>query len=67
MKSHRTDLVSLVFGVIFLVIAVSWPIGHSFSIGFAAAGWIVALGLILLGVLGLLGALRGNRRNTPSD
>lgn len=67
MKGHRTDAVSLVFGVIFLVIAAWWPLSHTFSIGFAAAGWIVAVALILLGVLGLVGALRGNRRNTPSD
>jgi hypothetical protein len=67
MKGHHTDAVSLVFGVIFLAIAAWWPISHLFTIGFATVGWIVAVALILLGVLGLAGALRGNQRNAPPD
>ena len=61
MKGHRTDTVSLVFGLGFLFIAVWWLISRSVSVGLPTLGWIVAAALITLGAVGLVGALRGNR------
>ena len=61
MKGHRTDAVSLVFGLGFLFIAAWWLISRSVSIGLPTLGWIVAAALISLGAVGLVGALRGNR------
>ena len=62
MKRHRTDAVSLAFGAVFLLTAGWWLIGRTIDVGLPTLGWAVALGLIVIGVLGLLGALRGGHR-----
>ncbi|GAA2394505.1 hypothetical protein [Dactylosporangium salmoneum] len=63
MKPHRLDGVSLTFGLIFLGIVVVWLFNQAVSVHLSA-GWIVAGGLILFGVLGLVGALRSDK---PSE
>ncbi|WP_432831799.1 hypothetical protein [Dactylosporangium sp. CA-092794] len=60
MKPHRLDGVSLTFGLIFLGIVVVWLFNQAVSIHLNA-GWIVAVGLILFGGLGLVGALRSDK------
>jgi hypothetical protein len=60
MKPHRLDGVSLTFGLIFLGIVVIWLFNQAVSVHLNA-GWIVAVGLILFGGLGLLGALRSDK------
>jgi hypothetical protein len=62
MRPHRTDGISLSFGLIFLLIAGWWAITRVVSIQLPAAGWLVAGGLILFGVIGLLGAIRSGKR-----
>jgi hypothetical protein len=65
---HGTDVVSLVFGLLFLVTAVLWLFGAAVTVPLPGLGWLVALALIVFGVLGLLGALRGDRaRRSPDD
>jgi len=64
MKPHRTDAVSLAFGAVFLLVAGWWLIGQRIDLGLPQLGWLVAFGLIGLGVLGLFGALRGGRRQS---
>jgi hypothetical protein len=59
MKRHRTDGVSLVFGVVFLLVAAWRLLGQTVHIGLGTLAWVVALALILIGGVGLLGALRG--------
>jgi hypothetical protein len=54
----------LAFGAVFLLIAGWWLIGQRIDLGLPQLGWLVALGLIALGALGLLGALRGGRRQS---
>ncbi|MFV2087166.1 hypothetical protein, partial [Micromonospora sp. LOL_021] len=66
MKRHRTDGVSLTFGLIFILIAGWWLIAQSVDVPLPRVGWIVAGGLILLGVLGLVGALRSGRGEPPA-
>ena len=61
MKSHRTDGVSLTFGVFFLFLAVWYALARQVDLDLPMMGWSVAGGLILLGLLGLAGALRTNR------
>jgi hypothetical protein len=61
MKSHRTDGVSLTFGVFFLVLAAWYLLARLVHLDLPAFGWSVAGGLILLGLLGLVGALRSGR------
>lgn len=67
MKTHRTDVVSLVFGLIFLAIVGWWLLSRTVTVGLPALGWIAAAALIFLGVVGLLGALRGNRNHDHTD
>jgi hypothetical protein len=64
MNRHRTDGVSLGFGAVFLLIAGWWVISRSIGVWLPTLGWVLALGLIVLGGLGLVGALRGGNRNS---
>ncbi|MFI6758575.1 hypothetical protein ACIBF5_05435 [Micromonospora sp. NPDC050417] len=64
MKAHRTDGVSLTFSLIFLGIAAWWLVAQVLDLSLPAVGWILAGALILVGVLGLLGALRSGRPAT---
>ena len=59
MNRHRIDATSLVFGVIFLLVAAWGLLGRTVHIGIGTLAWAVAVALIVLGGLGLLGALRG--------
>ena len=61
MKPHRLDGVSLSFGVLFLLVVLWWAVSRVVTIHLPAVGWLVAGGLILFGVVGLLGALRSAR------
>jgi hypothetical protein len=63
MKQHRTDLVSLIFGLIFVVIAGGWLARNIISIDLPDAGWFFAGGLILVGLVSLVGALRSIGRD----
>jgi hypothetical protein len=60
-RPHRTDGVSLSFGLIFLLIALWWALSRVVTLHLPAVGWVVAGGLIAFGVIGLLGAIRSNR------
>ncbi|MGX6602756.1 hypothetical protein ACWKSP_11540 [Micromonosporaceae bacterium Da 78-11] len=64
MRPHRTDGVSLSFGLIFLAVALWWAVSEVMTVHLPALGWIIAGGLIMFGVIGLLGAIRGGRRAT---
>ena len=65
MKPHRTDGVSLSFGLIFLLVAVWWAVSRVVNLHLPAVGWIVAGGLIMFGIIGLLGAIRSGRPPAP--
>lgn len=67
MKRHRTDAVSLIFALVFLGIAAWWLVARNFDLTLAAVGWFVAAALILFGVLGLAGALRGSRSSAAEE
>jgi hypothetical protein len=69
MKPHRTDSVSLTFGLIFLGIVIVWLFNIVIDVRLPRPGWIAAGGLILFGLLGLLGALRSDRKrdNNPDS
>jgi hypothetical protein len=62
MKRHSTDLVSVVFGFIFLMIAGWWVFGRSVHVSVSHGGWVLAGALIVVGLLGVVGSLRGDRR-----
>ena len=63
MKPHRTDGVSLSFGLILLGIVGWWLVEQVTDVHLPALGWLAAGGLILLGVMGLGNAIRSGRRN----
>lgn len=62
MRPHRTDGVSLGFGLIFLLIALWWGLSRVVTLALPALGWLIAGTLILFGVVGLMGAIRSSRR-----
>lgn len=62
MKPHRTDLVSLIFGVLFLGAAGLWLLAQFVHLHVAAVALLVAIGLVLVGVFGLTYTLVADRR-----
>lgn len=64
MKPHRTDPVSLVFGVVFLAAAGLWLTARLARLDVATVGWFMAGSLVLLGGLGL-GHLLITARRSP--
>ncbi len=64
MRPHHTDRVSLLFGLIFLVVAGWWLLARIIDIALPIAGWLLAGGLIVFGLIALIGSLRPRRRMT---
>ncbi|NJC16292.1 hypothetical protein F4558_006118 [Micromonospora profundi] len=69
MKAHRTDLVSFAFGLLFLALSAWWLLAQLLGLVLPPVGWFLAGALILIGVFGLVGALRSGQsgRPTPDD
>ena len=65
MNLHRTDRISLGFGVLFLIFVLWWLLGTQVHIDLPKAGWFVAGGLITFGIIGLIGSLRSRRGDEP--
>jgi hypothetical protein len=61
MKRHSLDVLSLVFGLIFLLVAGSWIIRRNTTIELPGAGWFIAGALIVAGLFGIVSSLRGPR------
>jgi hypothetical protein len=64
-KAHRTDLVSFAFGLVFLALSGWWLLAQLLGLALPAVGWFLASALILIGVFGLVGALRSGRSQRP--
>jgi hypothetical protein len=62
---HRTDYLSLIFGLLFLAAAGWWAAAHfldwTIVMRLPDAGWVLAVGLILLGLIGIVASLRRDR------
>ncbi len=65
MKPHPTDRWSLGFGLLFIFAVLWWLVASQINVDLPTAGWFVAGGLILFGVLGLIGSLKPRRREEP--
>jgi hypothetical protein len=67
MKSHRTDVVSLVFGLLFLAVAGLWLAGRYVALDASALGWSVVVALVVLGVVGIAAAAAATLRSGRVD
>lgn len=67
MKAHRTDIVSFAFGLIFVGLAAWWLLAQLLGLALPPVGWFLAGALIVIGVLGLVGALRSGRSAARKD
>ena len=65
MKPHRIDPVSLIFGLLFLGLAGWWLLSQVLNFSPASAGWAAAISLVLLGTIGIVTSLVGNRTRSP--
>ncbi|GGR84573.1 hypothetical protein GCM10010169_31080 [Micromonospora fulviviridis] len=65
MKAHRTDIVSFAFGLAFLGLSAWWLLARILGLALPPVGWFLAGALILIGLLGLVGALRSGRHPEP--
>ncbi|MEV4215759.1 hypothetical protein, partial [Micromonospora sp. NPDC049662] len=65
MKAHRTDLLSFAFGLVFLALSAWWLLAQLLGLALPPVGWFLAGALILIGVFGLVGALRSGRSGRP--
>jgi len=61
MKKHDTDMFSLAFGAAFLLVAATWGIAKLVKVSWFSVGWVFACGLVLIGVVGVLSAIRLSR------
>jgi hypothetical protein len=57
-NSHKTDALSLGFGLAFLAFAAWWQVLASVDIDLPEVGWFVAGALVVGGLLGLVVSLR---------
>ena len=53
MKRHESDLLSLVFALVFLLVAALWPLWQLGALGSGTINWLPATALVLIGLLGL--------------
>jgi hypothetical protein len=58
MKRHDSDAISLVFGSVFLGVVVWWSLAKLAGIDPPRMSWFLAGALIVVGLLGVLAALR---------
>jgi hypothetical protein len=66
LKQHPTDVVSLVFGLVFLVLAGWWLVDLLAGV-VLPLGWLLAGTLIVIGAIGLFAAVRSSRRDRGTD
>lgn len=67
MRRHDTDVLSLVFGIVFLGVAALWPLFHYSVFPDDVVGMALPVLLIGAGVLGLAASLTRSRRQDRSD
>lgn len=60
MKRHDLDLLSLIAGMVFAIVALAHLVGAATDES-VHLGWLAPIVLVGLGVAGLAGALRGSR------
>lgn len=67
MKSHRTDSISLFFGLAFLIIALGYLTKVYLNLNLPSMGWFIAGGLVFLGIVGAVTALVPSKQVTQVE
>jgi hypothetical protein len=62
MKVHRTDTLSLAFGMLFLIIAGTFLANRAFEVRLPNMGLVVAVGIVVLGAIIAVTALFPHRK-----
>jgi hypothetical protein len=65
MKAHRTDVLSLVFGLLFLVVALGFTAQELFDVRLPDISYFIAGGAILVGLVVAVTAMIPHRK--PSE
>ena len=66
MKSHRTDSISLFFGLAFILISLGYLANVYLNLDLPRMGWFIAAGLVFLGIVGAITALVPTRQAAPA-
>ncbi|GIH04394.1 hypothetical protein Rhe02_24610 [Rhizocola hellebori] len=67
MKAHRTDALSLAFGMLFVLIAVAFLANRAFDVKLPDMGLLVAAGVVVLGGVIAITALFPHRKQNPTE
>ncbi|HCT75262.1 MAG TPA: hypothetical protein DGT23_01440 [Micromonosporaceae bacterium] len=67
MKAHRTDNLSLFFGLLFLLVAGGYLLQRQLDLELPAVGWFIAAGIIFLGMVMAVTALVPDRQPKQPD
>jgi hypothetical protein len=61
-RRHELDVVSLVFGLLFAMVALLWPLWRLDVLDDSSLSWLPALALVVIGVLGVTLSIMRSRR-----
>jgi hypothetical protein len=67
MKAHRTDALSLAFGMLFLIIAAAFLTNQAFDVELPDMGLFAAAGVVVLGAVIAVTALFPHRKQNAVD
>lgn len=63
MRRHELDVVSLVFGLVFAMGALLWPLWKLDVLDDRSLSWLPALALVVIGLLGVTLSIMRSRRS----
>jgi hypothetical protein len=61
-RRHELDVVSLVFGLVFAMVAMLWPLWRLDVLDDNSLSWLPALALVVIGLLGVTLSIMRSRR-----
>lgn len=62
MRRHELDVVSLVFGLVFGMVALLWPLWRLDVLDETSLSWLPALALVVIGLVGVTLSIMRSRR-----
>lgn len=63
MRRHELDVVSLVFGLVFAMVALLWPLWRLDLLDEGSLSWIPAVALVVIGLLGVTLSIMRSRQS----